>query len=158
MVRVESYTSSLPVLQGGRAQSQQTDRTGLTNSTKPFLYQPVLASVWRAGTESGGTISMKAPACDPGDLWWSTKFLVSHLTFALDDEKVCILNVFLPTPPLFFYLHKVNVSKKKNYRTEHKRNAKCEIKWSSDNHLSLSFPVLSLNNLIVSLPICFLSI
>lgn len=102
-------------------------------------------------------ICMKVSACDAGDLWRSTKFLVSRLIFALDDDKFCILNL---SPPFFFFAAESECEQKgkKNYRSEHKRNAKFEIKWSSDNHLSLSFPVLSLNNLIVSLPICFLSI
>lgn len=44
------------------------------------------------------TICVKAPACDPGDLWQSTKFLASCLIFALDDDKFCILNL----SPFFF--------------------------------------------------------
>lgn len=54
------------------------------------------------------------------------KFLASRLIFALDDDKFCILN----PSPFFFFLQKVNVNKreKKNYSSEHKRNAKFEIK------------------------------
>lgn len=113
---------------------------------------------WTVSVAATAGFSMKAPTCNPGDLWQGTKFFCESFNFCFRWWQILYFeSTFFFA---FFFSRKWMWTKreKKNYGSEHKRNAKFEIKWSSDNHLSLSFPVLSLNNLIVSLPICFLSI